>query len=139
MVTFVGNRMEVFTEFLTAAEKAELDLLRGNYSIVADKLAKYEEAEMLADKMTVFSDEAYANYLETDEFKSLISKDVMKKFSKEELIEKADAALGRLVKVNKTFAYQEPEQKDKNMYSMFGFSRHEQSNSFLDNLLKKKN
>ena len=139
VVTFVGNRMEVFTEFLTAAEKAELDLLRGNYSIIADKLSKYEEAEMLADKMTVFSDEAYANYLETDEFKSLMSKDVMKKFSKEELIEKADAALGRLVKVNKTFAYQEPEQKDKNMYSMFGFGRHEQSNSFLDNLLKKKN
>ena len=139
VVTFIGNRMEVFTEFLTAAEKAELDLLRGNYSIIADKLAKYEEAEMLADKMTVFSDEAYANYLETDEFKSLMSKDVMKKFSKEELIEKADAALGRLVKVNKTFAYQEPEQKDKNMYSMFGFGRHEQSNSFLDNLLKKKN
>ncbi|MFR7913755.1 hypothetical protein [Eubacterium ramulus] len=39
--------------------------------------------------------------MKTDEFKALMKKDVLTKFSKEELIEKADAALGKLVKHTK--------------------------------------
>lgn len=138
-VAFDGERVEVFAEFVTADEKAELDNMRANYSSISEKLAKYENAEVMADKMTVFSDEAYTNYLETKEFKSLMSEENMKKFSKEELVEKADAALGRLVKVNKTFSYQEPEKKEKPKPATLAFGAHEGSSSFLDSLLKKKN
>lgn len=137
-VAFDGERVEVFAEFVTADEKAELDNMRANYSSISEKLAKYENAEMIADKMTVFSDEAYTNYLDTDEFKALMSEENLKKFSKEELIEKADAALGRLVKVNKAFSYQEPEKKENPKPASFAFGAHEQSSSFLDSLLKKK-
>ena len=81
--------------------------MRANYAAISEKLSKYEEAESIADKMTVFEDEAYANYLETEEFKNLMSVDTVKKFSKEELAEKADAALGKLVKTTKKFSFGE--------------------------------
>mgnify|MGYP004703617233 FL=1 len=112
--------------------------MRANYSSISEKLEKYETAEMLADKKTVFSDEAYASYLDTDEFKALMSEENLKKFSKDELIEKADAALGRLVKTSKTFSYQKPEQTEKPMPATIAFGAHEPSNSFLDSLLKRK-
>lgn len=138
-VAFDGERVEVFAEFVTADEKTELDNMRANYSSISEKLAKYEDAEMLADKMTVFNDDAYTGYLDTEEFKSLMSEDTMRKFTKDELVEKADAALGRLVKVTKTFSYQEPSEKEKPKPTMFMFGKVEPSNTFLDSLLKKKN
>lgn len=138
-VAFDGERVEVFAEFVTADEKTELDNMRANYSSIFEKLAKYEDAEMLADKMTVFNDDAYTGYLDTEEFKSLMSEDTMRKFTKDELVEKADAALGRLVKVTKTFSYQEPSEKEKPKPTMFMFGKVEPSNTFLDSLLKKKN
>ena len=138
VVAFDGERIEVFAEFVTADEKAELENMRANYSSISEKLEKYETAEMLADKKTVFSDEAYASYLDTDEFKALMSEENLKKFSKDELIEKADAALGRLVKTSKTFSYQEPEQTEKPIPATIAFGAHEPSNSFLDSLLKRK-
>lgn len=53
--------------------------MRANYSSISEKLAKYEDAEMLADKMTVFNDDAYTGYLDTEEFKSLMSEDTIEK------------------------------------------------------------
>ena len=76
--------------------------MRANYSSISEKLAKYEEAEEIADKMTVFEDQAYSKYLETDEFKKLMDVENVKKFTKDELVEKADAALGKVVKTTKT-------------------------------------
>ena len=113
VVTLDGERLEVFSEFLTEEELNELNNMRKNYSLVTEKLAAYEEAESIADKMTVFNDEAYTSYLETEEFKSLMEKETVKKFTKEELAEKADAALGKLVKENKTFSmkFQQKEEK----------------------------
>lgn len=137
VVAFDGDRESVFAEFVTEAELAELNSMRANYSSIQEKLAKYEEAEDIADKMTVFEDEAYGEYLETDEFKALMKKDVLTKFSKEELIEKADAALGKLVKTHKTFAMNtEPEVKNKP--TVLPFAKTEHNSSFLDGLLKQK-
>ena len=135
-IAFDGERYELYLEYLTESEKAELETMRSNYSVISEKLAKYEEAEELADKMTVFSDEAYANYLETDEFKSLMKEETLKKFTKEELAEKADAALGKVIKTTKTFSVSD-KKDEKNTPSFFAFSRIEQNTSFLDGLLKK--
>lgn len=135
-VAFDGERQEVFAEFVTDEERKELEAMRSNYSSVVEKLSKYEEAEELADKMTVFEDEAYKNYLETDEFKTLMSVENVKKFTKEELAEKADAALGKVVKTTKTFAMSTDEPTGKKP-SFLAFSRVESNTSFLDGLLKK--
>ena len=102
--SLTGDRVEVFAEFVTAEEQEELNSMRSNYSSIVEKLAKYEEADELADKATVFEDEAYVDYLDTEEFKTLMSEDTLKKFSKEELKEKADAAYGRVIKSKKNFS-----------------------------------
>ena len=105
--SLVGDRIEVFAEFVTADEQSKLDDMRSNYSSIVEELDTYKSAEIYADKMTVFDDEAYADYLETDEFKALMSDESVNQYSKEELAEKADATLGKLVKKNKTFSYSE--------------------------------
>lgn len=136
-VAFDGERQEVYVEFLTSEERKSLDNMRANYSSVCEKLSKYEEAEELADKMTVFEDEAYKNYLETKEFKSLMEKDTLKKFTKEELSEKADAALGKLVKENKTFSMNFKQEEEKKKSPFVAFAKPDTNSSFLDGLLKK--
>ena len=136
-IAFDGERQEVFAEFVTADEKAELDDMRANYSSISEKLARYEEAEEIADKMTVFEDQAYSKYLETDEFKKLMDVENVKKFTKDELVEKADAALGKVVKTTKTFSMNAEESHKETKPSFFAFARTEHESSFLDGLLKK--
>ena len=136
-IAFDGERQEVFAEFVTADEKAELEDMRANYSSISEKLAKYEEAEEIADKMTVFEDQAYSKYLETDEFKKLMDVENVKKFTKDELAEKADAALGKVVKTTKTFSMDAEESHKETKSSFFAFARTEHESSFLDGLLKK--
>lgn len=136
-IAFDGERQEVFAEFVTADEKAELEDMRANYSSISEKLAKYEEAEEIADKMTVFEDQAYSKYLETDEFKKLMDVENVKKFTKDELAEKADAALGKVVKTTKTFSMDAEESHKETKPSFFAFARTEHESSFLDGLLKK--
>lgn len=136
-IAFDGERQEVFAEFVTADEKAELEDMRANYSSISEKLAKYEEAEEIADKMTVFDDQAYSKYLETNEFKKLMDVENVKQFTKDELVEKADAALGKVVKTTKTFSMDVDEPKKDAKPSFFAFARTESDTSFLDGLLKK--
>ena len=104
-VSFDGERYNLHKEYLTDSEYTEIQDMRSNYSSVVEELNTYKSAEVFADKMTVFDDEAYAEYLDTDEFKTLMSEDSVNKYSKEELSEKADATLGKLVKKNKTFSF----------------------------------
>lgn len=104
-VSFDGERYNLHKEYLTDSEYAEIQDMRSNYSSVVEELNTYKSAEVFADKMTVFNDEAYSEYLDTDEFKALMSEDSVNKYSKEELSEKADATLGKLVKKNKTFSF----------------------------------
>lgn len=103
--SLVGDRVAVHSVWVTDEEDASLNEMRSNYSSVIEELNTYKSAEVFADKMTVFDDEAYSEYLDTDEFKALMSEDSINKYSKEELSEKADATLGKLVKKNKTFSF----------------------------------
>lgn len=104
-VAFDGERFNLHREYLTDSEYTELQSMRSNYSTVVEKLNKYEAEEARADKMTVFEDEAYADYLNTDEFKALMSVESVDKYTKDELAEKADATLGKIVKKNKSFSF----------------------------------
>ena len=103
--SLVGDRVAVHSVWVTDEEDVSLNEMRSNYSSVVEELNTYKSAEVFADKMTVFDDEAYSEYLDTDEFKALMSEDSVNKYSKEELSEKADATLGKLVKKNKTFSF----------------------------------
>lgn len=113
-VALDGERYSLHKEYLTDSEYAELQSMRSNYSSIVEELNTYKSAEVYADKMTVFDDDAYADYLETDEFKALMSDESVNQYSKEELAEKADATLGKLVKKNRTFSYSENNEKKSN-------------------------
>lgn len=110
-VAFDGERYTLHKEYLTDSEYTEIQNMRSNYSTIVNELNQYKYNEEFADKMTVFEDEAYTEYLETDEFKTLMSKETVDKYSKEELAEKADATLGKFVKSTKTFSYTENKTK----------------------------
>lgn len=134
-VALDGERYELFEELLTVTEKAELESMRANYSSIQTELNTYKLAEEKADKMTVFDDENYAQFLETPEFKELIK--TVDKYSKEELEDKANIAFSKLVKKNKTFSLEIPTE-EKPKATMFAFGRvTEAKSSFLDGLLKK--
>lgn len=135
-VSFDGEPYNLYAEFLTDSELAALTEMRSNYSSIQTELNAYKDAEVMSDKMTVFEDEAYSAYLETEEFKNLMKEDFVKQFSKEELVEKADAALGKVVKATKTFAMETKKEEPKKA-SFFAFAKQETQSSFLDGLLKK--
>lgn len=132
-VAFVGERYRLFVEYLTESELAELNSMRANYAAIAGKLAKYEEAEELADKMTVFEDESFAQFIETDEFKELMSEETLKKFSKEELADKANLAFSKLVKKNGCFSMQTNVEPHKDV----ALPCFDKPMSFLDKVLNK--
>lgn len=113
--SLVGDRVAVHSVWVTDEEDASLNEMRSNYSSIVEELNTYKSAEVFADKMTVFDDEAYAGYLDTDEFKALMSEEFVNQYSKEELSEKADATLGKLVKKNKTFSYASTEPQKKHV------------------------
>lgn len=136
-VSFDGEPYALYAEFVTKEEQSKLEEMRANYSSIVTELNAYKEAEEMNDKMTVFEDVAYANYLETEEFKSLMSEENVKKFTKEELTEKADATLGKLVKAQGTFAYKGTKEEVKAKPSFFAYAKRETESSFLDGLLKK--
>ena len=137
-VAFDGERYELYEEYLTASEKTELEAMRSNYSSIQTELNSYKEAESFADKMTVFEDESFAQFLETPEFKELMKEENVKAFSKEELEDKANIAFSKLVKRNKTFALEVPVEEKKEKNTMFAFGKIEQKSSFLDGLLNQK-
>lgn len=134
-VALEGDRYELFAELLTASEKAELEAMRSNYSSVLNELNAYKSAEAYAEKMTVFDDESYAQFLDTPEFKELMSKEIVDQYSKEELEDKANIAFSKLVKKNKNFSL-EVGAKENKPTAVF-FSAPETKTSFLDGLLKK--
>lgn len=113
-VAFDGERYTLHKEYLTDSEYTELQSMRSNYSTIVNELNQYKYNEEFADKTTVFDDDAYADYLETEEFKALMSDESVNQYSKEELAEKADATLGKLVKKNRTFSYSENNEKKSN-------------------------
>lgn len=132
-VAFDGERYELFEELLTASEKAELDAMRSNYSSIVTELNSYKAEEAYVDKMTVFEDESYAQFLEEPEFKELMKREVADKYTKEELEDKANIAFSKVVKKIKNFSL-ESKQEEKTVGTFF-FGKQEQTSSFLDGLL----
>lgn len=133
-VAFEGSRIEVFAEYLTQEEKNQLQSMRANYSLVVDKLSKYEAAELKAEKEAIFADEAYADFIESDGFKTI--RDNMDTYSVDELRNACELQFAKEVRANKNFALEKPVKEVKKAPAMFAFAKQEVNNEFLDSLLK---
>ena len=111
----VGDRVEVFAQYLTNDEIATLDNMRGNYSVIEEKLAQAEDTvakyEAEPEKVELLHSEAYSQITDSEEFKKLMEKDVYFDMSIEELTAKADALLLDFAKNNKLEFSAHPEKK----------------------------
>ena len=95
--SLIGDRVQVFEQFLTQEEVDELDRMRANYSALVEYKANAEKSEFEARKNNLIEDSRFDIVRETDEFKSLVAE--VEKYSVEELETKlklvvADFALG---------------------------------------------
>lgn len=133
-VEFVGDFYEVFPSFITAEEKEAIETMKSNYSSIEAELNTYKEKESFAEKMAIFADEDYKEFLEEPEFKELMKEETMKAFTKEELDDKANIVFSKLVKKKKSLSTkaQEPTNNQGVVFGTF-----EKKTNFLDGLLNK--
>lgn len=94
--SLTGDRVQVYAHWLTAEEETALDEMRSNYSSIKIELETYKKAEEDAEKIKIFEDEDYAQFMDTEEFKALI-KD-RDNYSVDELKDKADIAFSKCVR-----------------------------------------
>lgn len=100
--SLTGDREEVFINYLTKDEEVALAEMKANYSALESELNTYKEAESNAQKDAIFATDYYQEFLETNEFKSLMEE--KDKYSVEELKDKAELAFAKCVREKGTFS-----------------------------------
>lgn len=95
-----GDRVEVYATWCTAEEQKELETMRSNYS----SLVEYKETKEFeiahADRISVLAD--YSSIEKTEEYKTLVEN--IDLYSKEEIVEKADAIVGKYARQGMQFS-----------------------------------
>ena len=89
VVSFSGDPEPVFTEFVTQAERDELEKLRKDYVELKEFKEKVEASELKNKKDSIFIREEYSVLAEDEAFKELVAN--AEKFSVEEVEAKAKA------------------------------------------------
>ena len=90
-VTLGENKVEVFNEWLSKAEKDALDALKADYTILKQFKSDTEAAQLKAQKDAIFDKEEFANIKGTKVFKKLIENSG--KYTVEECEQKANDIL----------------------------------------------
>ena len=106
--SLVGDRVEVFVQYLTDDEIKKLDDMRANYSEISDKLAKYEEEP---EKIAILNSDDYANIANTSEFMELKKEENHFDMTVEDVKAEADRQLLEYAKGNKIEFAEKPENK----------------------------
>ena len=117
--TLTGDRVEVYSIWVTKEEEDALNEMKANYSSISEKLEKYQNAEIKAQKEEILSDAAYAEFTETDEFKDIIKE--AESLTVDELRTKCELAFAKLVKAKGNFAFRE-EVKDTKKKNKIGIN-----------------
>lgn len=89
--SLTGDRVEVYSNWLTAEEEIALKELRSNYSAIESELNTYKLAEEKLNKDALFTSAEYSNIAEMEEFTSLANDH--SEFSLDELKTKLDNML----------------------------------------------
>ena len=111
VVSFSGDPEPVFTEFVTQAERDELEKLRKDYVELKEFKDNYDAAELKAQKDEIFAREEYSVLAEDDAFKTLISE--AEKYSVEEIETKADVIFAKFVKSSGEYSANTEAKKSK--------------------------
>ena len=95
--SLVGERVEVFSVWVTEEEKSQLESMRNSYDSMLAKLQNYENEPA---KMDVLNKEEYDGIRDTEEFTDLLKTETHFEMSVDEVTEKADSILLNAVKNN---------------------------------------
>jgi hypothetical protein len=98
-----GDRVQVYAQYLTADQIAQLDKMKSDFSAIESELNEYKSKELHSAREAVLASEDYSVMADFDEFKEL--KANMDNYSVEELTNKADLIYAKFMKSNySTFA-----------------------------------
>ena len=132
--SLVGDRVPVKAVFVTADEEAELDKMRSNYSVVVDKLEKYESEPKKMDILNSSDYIGIAGQTDFEEFKKVENHFDM---TIDEVKNKADSMLLDYAKSGKLNFASKARDKEEPKKDFFAFARSDSNTSFLDGLLNK--
>lgn len=91
VVSFSGDPEPVFTEFVTQAERDELEKLRKDYAALVEFKENTEASQLQAQKDAIFAKEEFSSIVETKLFKKLVESS--KDYSVEECEQRANEIL----------------------------------------------
>lgn len=129
-----GDRTQVYCTYLSEDEKKQLENMKANYSLISDKLSKYESEP---EKMNILNSKDYLNIMDQKDFEELKKQENHFDLSIDEVKEKADAMLLAYAKSGKlNFAAIEQNKKEEPKKDFFAFAKIGQDTSFLDGLLR---
>lgn len=106
-VALDGEPVEVFSEWLSKAEKDALDELKSDYAFLKEFKETYDAEQIRAEKIAVLESEEYADVKDSEEFNALISE--MDKYSVEDIKVKADLLFAASMK--KKFGFEASAEK----------------------------
>lgn len=140
-VSLNEDKVEVFSEWLSQAEKDALDALKENYATLEAKYNElktfkdnYEAAELKAKKDAVFARSEYSVLAEDEAFKALVSD--AEKYSVDEVEAKAKAIFADYVIKTGTFSAKDDGEKKPKVLG-FNFNKKESKSGPYGNLFKK--
>ena len=123
-ISFDGDPIEVFSEWLSKDEKDALDALKSEYAALKEFKDTYDFEQAKAKKTEILEGVEYAEIKDSDEFKALVSE--MDKYSAEEIKVKADLLFADFMK--KKFAFAENVDVKKSHSVSFNFTEKEKKN-----------
>mgnify|MGYP001771665012 CR=1 FL=1 len=95
-IAFVGEPIEVFTEFVTESEKTALDMIRSQYDELKAFKDQYDAEQLKAQKDAILESAEYEEIKDSDEFNALIAE--ADKYSADEIKVKADLIFAAAMK-----------------------------------------
>ena len=107
--SLVGDRVEVFANWLTKEEEASLADMRSNYEALKQFKVDTEAAQLHAQREEILSDAKFESIAETDAFKNLVEK--MDEYSVKDLEKEAKVLLAD--QFSATFAVEETKKPKK--------------------------
>ena len=133
-ISLDGDKIEVFNEWLSKAEKDALEALKADYNALKEFKSNYDAAKLQAEKDAVFAREEYSVLADNEAFKTLISN--AEKFSVEEIESKAKSIFADHVIHTGTFSANNVE-SNKPGFVAFNINKKESKKGPYGNLFNK--
>ena len=119
----VGDRVEIFCKWMTEDEINQFENMKSNYAALEQYKADKELEIARNEKMSLL--DKYSSIAETEEYKALVQN--IDTYSNDEVVEKANAIVGKFAMQGKTFDFSAVETPATSKH-FFGFTNKDNSN-----------